>query len=355
QDTQQGVARALGLQPEQVQVHPQLIGGGFGRRLEHGFAIEAALIAREMKGVPVQLIWSRETDMRAGGYRPAAAARVRLALGADGLPAALRVDAANPSLLEYSSLSNGTPSPDFDWSAGMGLVRQDYALGPMQLGWTRVDAGVPCGYWRSVGASQNVFFLECTIDRAAALAGMDALDYRLRLLADKPKTRQLLQALAERAGWGRPLPAGHFRGLAMSAGNAARSAHVVEIALAGPGRFRLLRIHAAVDAGVVVNPDAVQAQLMGGTLFGLSAALAGEITLAGGRVQQGGFDSYPLVTLAKTPPLDVLVLGNGDRPRGVGEEGPASIGPALANALFAASGQPVQRLPLTRAGWTLVD
>lgn len=355
QDTQQGVARALGLQPEQVQVHPQLIGGGFGRRLEHGFAIEAALIAREMKGVPVQLIWSRETDMRAGGYRPAAAARVRLALGADGLPTALRVDAANPSLLEYSGLSNGTPSPDFDWSAGMGLIRQDYALGPMQLGWTRVDAGVPCGYWRSVGASQNVFFLECSIDRAAALAGMDPLDYRLRLLADKPQTRRLLQALAERAGWGRPLPAGHFRGLAMSAGNAARSAHAVEIALAGPGRFRLLRIHAAVDAGVVVNPDAVQAQLMGGTLFGLSAALAGEITLAGGRVQQGGFDSYPLVTMAKTPPLDVLVLGNGDRPRGVGEEGPASIGPAIANALFAASGRPVQRLPLTRSGWTLVD
>ncbi|QPF76304.1 xanthine dehydrogenase family protein molybdopterin-binding subunit [Roseateles sp. DAIF2] len=355
QDVQLGVARVLDLQPERVQVLPQLIGGGFGRRLEHGFAIEAALIAKAMKGVPVQLIWSRETDMRAGGYRPAAAARVRLALDAAGQPTALRVDAANPSLLEYTTLTNGTPSPEFDWSAGMGLMWQDYALGPMQLGWTRVDAGVPCGYWRSVGASQNVFFLECTIDRAAALAGIDPLAYRLRLLAERPQTRRLLEALAERAGWGRPLPAGHFRGMAMSAGNSARSAHVVEIALAGPGRFRLVRIHAAVDAGMVINPDAVEAQMMGGTLFGLSAALAGEITLADGRIQQGGFDSYPLVSLAQTPPLNVLVLGNGNRPRGVGEEGPASIGPAIANALFAATGRPVQRLPLTRAGWTLAD
>lgn len=354
QDTQAGVARALGLRPAQVTVHPQLIGGGFGRRLEHGFAVEAALIAKAV-GRPVQLIWSRETDMRAGGYRPAAAARVRLALGADGLPTALRVDAANPSLLAYSGLSNGPPSPDLDWSVGMGWTRHDYALPALQLNWTNVDPGVPCGYWRSVGASQNVFFYECSIDRAAALAGIDPLDYRLRLLAKKPQTQRLLQALAERAGWGQALPAGRFRGLAMSAGNAARSAHVVQIELLGQGRFRIEKIFAAIDVGVVVNPDAVQAQMMGGTLFGLSAALAGEITLKDGQVQQGNFDGYPLVTLAQTPPLEVLVLGNGERPRGAGEEGPASIAPAIANALFAATGQPITRLPLSRAGWQLVS
>lgn len=355
-DTQRGVAKALGCRPEQVQINPMLIGGGFGRRLEHGFAVQAALIARQMKR-PVQLIWSRETDMQAGGYRPAAAARVRLALDSEGWPTALRVDAANPSLVEYSGLSNGEPSRDFDWSAGMGWTRHDYEVGPMQLGWSRVDAGVPCGYWRSVGASQNTFFYECSIDRAAALAGIDPLAYRLRLLETKPNTQALLRALAERAGWGQAVPPGHFQGLALSSGNAARSAHIVQISVPAPGRFRIEKITAAVDVGLVVNPDAVRAQLMGGTIFGLSAALAGEITLKDGEVQQANFDSYPLLTLARTPPIDLVVLGSGEQPRGVGEEGPASIGPALANALFAACGRDpakaITRLPLTRAGWVM--
>jgi len=352
-DTQHGVARALGLRPEHVVVHPMLVGGGFGRRLEHGFAVQAALLARAM-GRPVQLIWSRETDMRAGGYRPAAAARVRLALGDDGLPTALRVDCASPSPLDYSQLSNGEPKPALDWTASMGWLGHDYALGPKQLNWTRVDPGVPCGYWRSVGASQNTFFMECSVDRAAALAGIDPLAYRLRLLAAKPQTQALLKVLAEAAGWGQPLPPGHFRGLAMSAGNAARSAHIVHISVPAPGRFRIESIHAAVDAGVLIHPDAVQAQMMGGTLFGLSAALNGEITLKQGEVQQAGFDSYPLLSLAQTPALHVLALGLGTQPWGVGEEGPASIGPALANALFAATGQPIERLPLSRAGWQLI-
>jgi isoquinoline 1-oxidoreductase beta subunit len=353
QDTQHSVAKALGLKPEQVTVHPQLIGGGFGRRLENGFAVEAALIAKAM-GKPVQMIWSRETDMQAGGYRPAVAARWRMSLGADGMPVALRVDTANPSLLRHSGLSNGPPSPDLDWSAVMGLVQHDYEVGPLQVKWTNVDAGVPCGYWRSVGASQNGFFYECTVDRAAALAGIDPLAYRLKLLAKKPQTQKLLSALAERAGWGQPLPAGHFRGLAMSAGNSARSAHIVHISLQGKGRFKIEKIYAGVDVGVMINPLAVETQMMGGTLFGLSAALAGEITLKDGQVQQGNFNSYPLIDMAGTPPLEVLVLGNGERPRGVGEEGPASIGPAIANALFAATGEPVTRLPLSRAGWERV-
>ncbi len=354
QDTQHGVARALGLRPEQVTVHPMLIGGGFGRRLEHGFAVEAALLARTM-GRPVQLIWSRETDMRAGGYRPAAAARVRMALGADGWPQALRVDCASPSVLDHSQLSNGEPRPALDWTVSMGWLGHDYALGPKHLGWTRVDPGVPCGYWRSVGASQNTFFMECSLDRAAAWAGIDPLAFRLRLLAAKPQSQALLKALAEAAGWGRPLPPGQFRGLAMSAGNAARSAHIVEISVPAPGRFRIERIVAAVDAGVLINPGAVQAQMMGGTLFGLAAALSGEITLKQGEVQQSGFDSYSVLGLAQTPPLQVLALGLGEQPQGVGEEGPASIGPALANALFAASGQPIERLPLSRSGWQLAD
>ena len=353
-DTQAGVAKALGLSADQVVIHSQTIGGGFGRRLEHDFAIEAALIARAVgQGRPVKTIWSREVDMRAGYYRPAAAARVRLALGADHLPTALRVDMANPSLLEHSRLSNDGGVEGLDSSAGMGWVGHSYAIAALHLTWSRVERGVPCGYWRSVGASQNTFAFECTLDQAARGAGIDPVDYRRRLLAGKPRELAFVDALAARAHWGQPLKAGHFRGFAMGEANRAISGHVVEISLAGPGRFRLERITAAIDAGVVANPNAVEAQVMGGTVFGLSAALFGEITLKNGQVEQGNFDSYRLVTLAQMPPLDVLVLANAERAAGVGEEAVPTIAPAIANALFAASGRAVTRLPLHRAGWQL--
>lgn len=356
-DAQRGVAAALGLSAEQVTVHPQLIGGGFGRRLEHDYAVEAALIAQALDpalaGRPVKMIWSRETEMAAGFYRPAAAARVRLALGADGLPLALAADLANPSLLDHSGLTNGPPRPPLDWSVSMGWAGRSYAIPSMDLRWTRVEVGVPCGYWRSVGASQNAFFLEHSIDLAARAAGHDPLAYRRRLLARQPRALRFIDALAEAAGWDRPAAAGRFRGIAISEANGSISGHVVDVSVTTPGRFRLERITAAIDAGVVGNPDAVQAQMMGGTVFGLSAALFGEITLKDGRVQQSNFHDYRLATAAQVPPLRVLVLGNGERPAGIGEEGPPTIGPAIANALLAASGTPVTRLPLTRAGWSL--
>lgn len=351
-DTQRAVAQVLGLQPAQVTVHSQLAGGGFGRRLEHDWAVQAALIARAVPGRPVQMLWTRDVDMRSGHYRPASAARVRIALGPDGMPTALRADVAQPSLLEHSGLSNG-PKPDNDWTATMGWLRQAYAIPALQVGCTRVDRGVPCGYWRSVGASQNTFFYESAIDEAARRAGRDPLDYRLQLLAKDPRARDFVQALAKAADWGRPLPAGQHRGLAIGMANGAISGHVVEVAVPGPGRMRLLRITAAVDAGIVGDPRAVEAQMMGGTVFGLSAALFGEITLKGGQVQQASFADYPLLQMAQLPPLQVLVLGTGNRAAGVGEEGPPTIGPAMANALAAATGRPVTRLPLSRAGWTL--
>ena len=358
-DTQRAVADALGLPAGRVTVHQQLIGGGFGRRLEHDFAVEAARIAQALRGIaagrPVKMIWSRATDLAAGYYRPAAAARVRVALGDDGMPLALAADLAHPSLLDHSGLSNGPPRPPLDWSGSMGWAGQGYAIPAMDLRWTRVEVGVPCGYWRSVGASQNTFFFEHSVDLAARLTGIDPLAYRRRLLAQKPRALALLDALAEAAGWSRPAATGRFRGVAISEANRAIGGHVVELSVTGPGRFRLERITAAIDAGVVGNPDAVQAQMMGGTLFGLSAALFDEITFRDGRVQQSNFHDYPLVTAAQVPPLQVVVLGNGDRPAGIGEEGPPTIGPAIANALLAASGVAVTRLPLTRAGWSLAS
>lgn len=291
--------------------------------------------------------------MRSGFCRPAMVARVRLALGADHRPTGLRVDMAGPSVLEYSGLTNGPAVEGFDWTLAMGWANRRYALPRLDLRWTRVDLGLPCGYWRSVGHSQNCFFLECTLDHAARHAGIDPLDYRRRLLAGNARALAFIDALAARSDWTKPLPAGHFRGAALSEANGTLSGHVCEVQVSAPGRFRILRITAAIDPGVVADPSSVETQMMGGTLFGLSAALFGEITMTNGRIDQGNFDDHPVLRLGQTPPLDVLVLAGGDTPGGVGEEGPPSIAPALANALLSASGKQVAQLPLHRSGWRL--
>lgn len=359
-ETQAAVARTLGLPAQKVVLHGLPCGGGFGRRLEVDAAVEAALIARALgPGRPVKLIRSREADLRAGYYRPAGAVRVRLGLGADGLPTALRADLAGSRIEDYSAVA-GPPQPDLpDQASAMGWLEPSYALPVLHLTFARVDRAVPVGYWRSVGASQNCFALETVVEVAARRAGVDGMAYRRRLLAgEAPRQRRalaLLDSLAARCGWGQPLPAGHHRGVALSEANRAVCGHVVEVAVDRPGRFRIVKIWAAIDAGWVGHPDAVEAQLMGGTLWGLGAALFGEITFEQGRVVQGNFDTCRLLQLRETPPMDLLVLGQGDRPAGVGEEAVPSIAPALGNALLAASDQPVSRLPFTRAGWSMIQ
>jgi isoquinoline 1-oxidoreductase beta subunit len=354
-DTRAAVAKALDLDATQVTLHALPCGGGFGRRLEFDCAVEAARVAQALPGHPVKLIWSRDVDLRAGFYRPASAVRLRLALDKDGLPAALRADMAGARIEDHSGVAGEAEHDVPDFASSMGWFEQSYALPAIHLAFSRIDHGVPLAYWRSVGASQNTFCFETMIDRAARSRGDDPLAYRRRLLAGQaPRQRRalaLLDALAARAGWGQPLPAGHHRGIALFEGNRAVSGHVVELAVTEPGRFKLVKIWGAIDAGWVANPDAIEAQLMGGTVFGLAAALYGEITFANGEVREGNFDSYRLPSMAELPPMDWLVVGHGERPAGVGEEGVPTIGPAIANALFAATGQPVARLPLTRAGW----
>jgi isoquinoline 1-oxidoreductase beta subunit len=352
-DTQRGVAAALGLATEQVTVHSQAAGGGFGRRLEQDFAVEAALIARAVN-VPVQTLWSRENDMRAGFYRPMTTARLRLALDAQGLPLALRSDMASPSLLAHTQVTNSPPLKGYDWTVTMGLPDTAYRIPKYDTRWTRVEFGVPCAYWRSVGNSQNTHFLEHCLELAARHGGQDSIAYRRRLLAHNPPGLAFLDAFAERARWAAPLPPGHFRGFAM---NGLRdrlfSAHIVEVAVTAPGRFRLVRVAAAIDPGVAGNPMAVERQLQSGTIFGLAAALFGEVTFKDGRVEQGNFNTYRLPGLGQMPPLEVFVLPHGGEPQGVGEEGPPSVIAALANALLAAGGRPVASLPVSRSGWAL--
>jgi isoquinoline 1-oxidoreductase beta subunit len=349
-DTRNAVARLLKRPPEQVRVHPQVAGGGFGRRLEHDWVLEAAQVAAELPGTPVQLVWTREVEFKAGRYRPAVAARLRLALGADGGLLAIRADLANPSLLEYTGVTNG-PRDIPDWTTAMGWRRQPYAVPALHLTWARVDAGVPCAYWRSVGASQNHFFYECALDVAARRSGQSPTALRERLLAKHPRGLAFLHALLAHGRWSAPLAPGHHRGLAIAAANGSLSGHVVELKVLGAGRFRLVDIAAAIDAGRVHDPSAVDAQLAGGTVFGLSAALAGEVRMEGGTVVQGNFHDYPVVRMSQLPPVRVLLVASDAEPGGVGEEGVPTIAPAIANALYAASGEPITRLPLSRAGW----
>lgn len=360
QHTQAAVAKVLGLQPAQVRLNSLPAGGGFGRRAEHDVVTEAALIAQAVGvGVAVKTIWSRETDLRSGFYRPASAVRMRLALQADGLPTALQVDMASSRIEDYSGITDEVDPEVPDATATMGWIGQSYALPVLGLSFTKLDRGVPVAYWRSVGASQNTFALETLIDLAAGKVGADPLGYRRRLLSVGAAAKQLsnrrvlalLDALAEHTGWDLPLAPGRFRGVAVNEANRAVAGHVIEIERLASKRFRIVRVVAAIDAGWVGHPDAVRAQLMGGTVWGLAGALRQSISFERGAVVQGNFDSYPLPRMADVPPIELIVLANGERPAGVGEEAVPTVAPALANALFAASGEMPTRLPLSHAHW----
>jgi isoquinoline 1-oxidoreductase subunit beta len=347
------VAGRLKLPEEKVIVHTTLSGGGFGRRIELDFAIQAAEIAAKA-GVPVKLIWSREEDLQHDWYRPAAAIRLQAGLDAEGWPVAFRVETACASLLDWSRFGafKGQGGA-VDTTSLMGLVKSGYRLPAPRFGWTRTDAGVPVAFWRSVGASQNLFALECFVDELAEAAGADPLAYRLQLLEESPRERRVLARAAEAAGWERPAP-GRHRGLAMARANGSAVAQVVELSVAEGSKVRLHRVTCAVDCGLAVNPDSVAAQMEGGIAFGLSTAFLSEITVAQGRVEQTNFDGFQLIQLAQMPEIQVVIVESGEKPGGTGEEAVAPVAPAVINALHAATGKRLRSLPLSRQGIALV-
>jgi isoquinoline 1-oxidoreductase beta subunit len=350
--SREAVAKRLGLSPEKVQVQTTLAGGGFGRRAELDFAVQAAEIASKMRA-PVKLIWSREEDLQHDYYRPASAMRIRAGLDDRGMPVAWSFETACASLLEYSrggafKVAEGSVDP----TALMGLVRPGYKLSAPRFGWTRTDAGVPVAFWRSVGASQNVFALESFIDEIAEAAGKDPLQIRLDLLEGSPRERRTVEAAAGAAGWSQPAPAGHHRGLSLARANGSVVAQVVELSVEGE-RVRLHRVTCAIDCGLAVNPNSVKAQMEGGIAFGLTTAFLGEITVAGGRVEQQNFDGFPLLSLAQMPAVEVVIVESTEPPGGCGEEAVAPVAPAVANALRAATGKRVRRLPFSRAGLSI--
>ena len=343
-------AQVADVDTDQVTVHVPYLGGGFGRRLESDMVEQAVAVALRTQGAPVKLTWSREEDLQHDMYRPAAMARFEAALDEQGHPLAWRNSVAAPSI-GLSTMQRLLPSLAMDMpdkNQIEGAFELPYAVPNLEVRQMRCATPVPVGSWRSVGHSYNAFFTECFLDELAHAARQDPVAYRLSLLARQPRHQAVLKAAAERAGWGQPRPAGRALGVALHESFGSVCAQVAEVAAEG-GRLRVHRVVAALDCGTVVNPDTVAAQLQSAIVYGLSAALMGEITLQAGRVQQRNFPDYDAIRLADMPHIDTVLLPSQAPPGGVGEPGTPPLAPAVANAWFALSGERLRRLPLRPA------
>lgn len=341
-------AEVAGVALEHVTLHVTYLGGGFGRRLDVDYVGQAVRIAMEANGRPVQLVWPREEDMSHDFYRPAAVAELRGGLDANGSLVALSItsagDAITPRWLERTVPSlSATDTPDRSNSEG--LFDLPYAIPNQRMAHVATRSGVPVGYWRSVGHSHNAFFSEGFIDELATAAGQDPLTFRLSLLEQQPRHTAVLQLAAERAGWGSALPPGRARGLALHESFGSIVAQVVEVGLVD-GKPRVIRVVCAADVGTVVNPAIVAQQLEGAIVFGLCAALHQRIDIRSGIVQQQNFHDYRLLGLAETPRIETYLVESDRPPGGVGEPGTPPVAPAVANALYALTGQRQRSLPL---------
>jgi isoquinoline 1-oxidoreductase beta subunit len=341
QMTQAAAAEAAGLKPERVNVYTTLLGGGFGRRLEVDF-VPAAVAASKAVGAPVKLIWTREDDMGHDPYRPPAREAVAAGFDASGKLVAWSLHVTSPSITARFDPTNKDP---FD-SVIEYVQNFPYAVPNFDLRYTRQEIGIDVGYLRSVSHAPNCFAVESSIDELASAQAKDPLAFRLELLTGKPRDTQVLQVLARRAAWGRP-PAGRHQGLAFMAAYGGRIAQVAEISIDG-GRLKIHKITCVIDCGQAVNPRIVESQLESGIVYGLSAALWGEITLEGGRVKQSNFNDYRVLRLHEMLELDVHIVPSDAAPGGLGETAVPPVAPALCNAIFAATGKRVRSLPLSR-------
>jgi isoquinoline 1-oxidoreductase subunit beta len=337
-------AAASGLKPEQIVIHNCFLGGGFGRRSINDEMRQAILVAKQV-GKPVKLVWTREEDMTHDRYRPQAAVRMKAALGQDGMPTAFDAKIAVGSILRSTGINkveNGIEA-----QAVEGFANIPYTIPSVRVGCMLKNTHVPVMFWRSVGSSQNAFFVESYIDELAQAAGQDPYKFRRTLLAGKSDFLGVLDTIAEKSEWGKPLGQGRGRGIAIHECYGSIIGQVAEVTVSQKGEVKVDRVVAAVDCGHVVNPGIVEAQIQSGVIYGLSAALYGEITIKQGRVEQGNFDDYQVVRLADAPKIEVyLALSGGKKWGGIGEPGTAATAPAVANAVFAATGTRVRSMPL---------
>ncbi len=346
-----------GLPQERIFVHTTYLGGGFGRRSEADFVVQAVTIAQAV-GKPVKLIWSREEDMQHDFYRPACVSRFQIGLDRSGTPVAWYNQFAAPSIfkrifaLSLPAAVNWFPLASVigDPVAAEGAAEPPYVRGEHTIDDILVDVAVPVGFWRSVGHSYNAFFVESVIDEAAHLAGADPVAYRLAHLSRHPREHAVLKLAAERAGWG--AAAKHrFQGVAVHQSFGSYVAQVVELSVDDNKAIVLHKITCVADCGTVINPDAVKAQMESGIVYGLAAAASGEITLAEGRVQQSNFHDYPITRINGCSPIHVVLIESGEPPGGAGEPGTPPIAPALTNAIFAATGERLRALPISKSGY----
>ena len=354
QDCRDSVAQAVGLDPDQVKVNVTLMGGGFGRRLEHDYAVEAALVSKAVQA-PVKVIWTREDDMRFSTYRPASLHQLTAVVDGEGWPVAFTHRLIAPSISGQKG-QPGTNGVDPDLPDEAAFV---YALPNVSLEYVLAETPVPLGWMRSVYALQAAFASESFIDELAAAAGKDPLEYRLHMLAkdkdqDIPffvttwhtaRMRGVLQLAADKAGWTKPLPAGRFRGIACFACFSSYVAEVVEISMEGETP-RVHRVVAAVDCGQVVNPGILEQQIPGGVVYALGNALRAKITIEKGRVVQGNFDDYAPVRMEETPAVEVYAVPSLESPTGIGEPSVPPLAPALCNAIYAATKKRIRALPI---------
>ena len=341
--------KAAGIEPDNITVHTPYLGGGFGRRGEMDVVMQIGQIAGQLRDVPVQLIWSREEDMQHDMYRPMGSATMRAAFAADGTCAGFDSKIVGQSCM-FGLVSRLLPGMESnlmkDRTLAEGVFDLPYGIPNRRVGHVLAEEPIPVGFWRSVGHSHHAFFAEAFIDECAEAAGKDPYRFRHELLAHAPRHRKVLETAAERAGWGTPLAAGVARGIALAESFGSIVAQVAEVELSN-GQPRVRRVTCAIDCGFAVNPDTVAAQMESGIIFGLTAALYGEITIKNGRVQQSNFPDYAMLRLADTPAIDVHIVESGiEHLGGVGEPGTPPIAPAVANALYALTGKRLRELPL---------
>jgi len=341
-------ARVAGLQPEQVTLETTFLGGGFGRRgcPASDFVVEAVQVAKAV-GQPVKVIRTREQDMRAGFYRPMWYDRVAACLDDKGMPLAWHHRIVGQSIITGTAFESAMVKNGIDNTSVEGAADTPYAIPNLQVELHSPKSQVPVLWWRSVGHSHTAFVMESFLDELAHAAGKDPCQYRRDLLQKHPRHLKVLLTAAEKAGWGKRLAKGRGRGVAVHESFGSFIAQVAEVSLTPKGELRVHRVVCAVDCGRIVNPDTIKAQMESGIVFGLSAALYGAITLKNGRVEQGNFHDYPLLRLAAMPKVEVHIVPSDDPPGGIGEPGVPPTAPAVANALFAASGARVRSLPLT--------
>jgi CO/xanthine dehydrogenase Mo-binding subunit len=349
----QGRARAAasevtGLPMDKVVLHNQMLGGGFGRRLEHDYVTQAVRIAKQVDG-PVKVVWTREEDMQHDVYRPHYYDRIAAGLDARGKPVAWVHRIVGPSIL--ARWAPPAFKDGIDGDAVDGAVQLVYDIPAIQVEYVRHEEPMlNTGFWRGVGVTHNNFVIESFIDELAAVSKQDPVAFRRALLGKSPRAKAVLDLAAKEAGWGSPLPPRHGRGVAvMYSGWDTYLAQVADVEVAESGDLRVRRIVCAVDGGTIVNPDIVKAQVESGVVYGISGALWGEITLKNGRVEQSNFNNYRVLRMNETPPIEVHMVQSSEAPGGMGEPGTAVTAPALANAVFAATGKRIRQLPLQKA------